>query len=270
MAAALTEKACIALSRHRRRCLLLSLFLSLYPLAFAANGCVADQIDDVAQVAYVQDGDTVQLRDGRWLRLIGLDTPEIGHNGQPDQLLAAAARDTLRRRLPVDSAIKLRYDNERQDSYGRQLAHGFFAEGDSIAEWLLDQGLATLLILPPDVWNVECYAAAERRARMARRGLWSLAAYQPVVAEHLTRDAHGYHVVQGRLVRLHEAPQALWLNLEGHVAVRIARNDLRHFSTIPLRDLTGHEIRVRGWVYPVGDDLHLKLRHPANIEWPLH
>jgi endonuclease YncB( thermonuclease family) len=33
----------------------------------------------VAHVGYVVDGDTVRLMSGRYVRLIGYDTPEYGH-----------------------------------------------------------------------------------------------------------------------------------------------------------------------------------------------
>lgn len=235
----------------------------------AATECVIDRIDATAPIAHVYDGDTVQLGDGQRLRLIGIDTPELGRHGQPDQSLAAMARDALRQRLPRGSVIRLRYDIERHDAHGRRLAHGFFKEGDSASVWLLEQGLATLMIIPPDFLNAECYAAAERRAREARRGLWSLPEYQPVAADALPRDAQGYRVVRGQVLKAHATPQAFWLHLEAQVAVRIAHDDLPYFSSIPLHEAVGREVVVRGWVRAVGESLHLTLRYPTHLEWPI-
>lgn len=252
-----------ALVRFRRLpCLLIAAWAS----AAAAADCAADRIDAHAQVTKVYDGDTVRLRGGERLRLIGLDTPELGRDGGDDQPLAAAARDALRRRL-ADPTLQLRYDSERRDAHGRGLAHAFFKDGGSVSAWLLEQGLATLLIVPPDVWNAECYAAAEHRARAARRGLWALPAYRPVAATELTPPARGYRVVTGRVLRVDAAPEALWLRLEGRFAVRIDNDDLGYFAGVPLRELVRREVAVRGRIYPVDDELHLKLRHPANLEW---
>jgi endonuclease YncB( thermonuclease family) len=35
----------------------------------------------VRGVAYVVDGDTIRLKSGRYVRLIGIDTPEVGQCG---------------------------------------------------------------------------------------------------------------------------------------------------------------------------------------------
>ena len=58
----------------------------------AAPPCAPDRIDARVSVTHVVDGDTVKLADGRTLRFIGVDTPEIGHEGRPSQPFAAEAR----------------------------------------------------------------------------------------------------------------------------------------------------------------------------------
>ncbi len=267
------ERALItgALSRFQWRirrflCALLLLACCGPGLAPAAL-CGLDRADETARVAAVHDGDTLRLNDGRRLRLIGLDTPELAGHGQAAQPLAITARDVLRQRLPPGATLNLRYDTERADAHGRVLAHGFFADGGSISAWLLEQGLATWLVLPPDRAYAECYAAAERRARRQRRGLWALPAYQPVAAARLPRDARAYHVVRGVVRQVRMGRDALWLQLDAKVAVRISDDDLPYFRAVPLRDLARREVVVRGWVYAVGDELHIKLHHPANLDW---
>jgi len=47
----------------------------------AAVECPVDRIDLRAEVEYVHDGDTVRLADGRSVRLIGLNTPEMARAG---------------------------------------------------------------------------------------------------------------------------------------------------------------------------------------------
>ncbi|MEK7321512.1 MAG: thermonuclease family protein [Pseudomonadota bacterium] len=258
-----------ALARFRtwlRRLFPYFVFFVCWPVIAPAADCPADRVDETAHVDAVHDGDTLRLRDGRRLRLIGLDTPELGRDGQPDQPLAVAARDVLRHRLPADAALRLRYDAEREDAHGRTLAHLFFADGTSVTAWLLEQGLATLLLIPPDLWNADCYAAAERRARERGLGVWALPDYQPVAAACLPRTARGYRVVQGSVLRVREGDAARWLILENQVAVRIDRHDLAYFSQVRLNDLARRPVEVRGWVYPVGDELHIKLRHPAQLD----
>jgi endonuclease YncB( thermonuclease family) len=236
------------------------------PPVMAAMTCAADHVDERAQVAYVHDGDTVRLQDGRSLRLIGIDTPELGRDGEPDQPYAVAARDALRALLAKSAELDLRFDETRQDIHGRLLAHAFLRDGTSVSAWLLRGGYATLLIVPPDDWNILCYQNAERRARGERLGIWGLSNYQPIPSAHLDQTAHGYHLIRGRVVHVGESAHSLWLDLEGNVAARIDRNDLRYFDAIPLRDLNHKEVIVRGWTRPYKDEMRLRLRYPTDLE----
>ena len=65
------------------------------PPAWADAGCGAAHIDEYAAVAYIYDGDTVRLGDGRHVRLVGINTPEIGHDGAPSQPYAVKAKQAL-------------------------------------------------------------------------------------------------------------------------------------------------------------------------------
>jgi len=236
------------------------------PAVMAATACPADHIDERARVAYVHDGDTVRLQDGRRLRLIGVDTPELSRDGKPDQPYAVAARDALRGVLAKGAALDLRFDKNRQDVHGRLLAHAFFADGRSVSAWLLERGYATLLTVPPDDWNVSCYQAAERRARAQRLGIWGLPRYQPVAANRLQETARGYHLIKGRVVHVGDSARSLWLDLEGNVAARIDRQDLGYFASLALHELKNKTVIVRGWVYPYHHELQLRLRYPTDLE----
>lgn len=236
------------------------------PPVVAAAPCAADRIDERTQVAYVHDGDTVRLQDGRKLRLIGIDTPELGRDGEPDQPYAIAARDALRALLAQRQELDLRFDETRQDVHGRLLAHAFLADGTSVSAWLLERGYATILIVPPDDWNVHCYQAAERHAREERVGIWGLPRYQPMPSTRLEQTARGYRLIKGRVIHVGESAHSLWLDLEGNVAARIDRQDVGYFAGIPLRDLKGKKVIVRGWVYPYNGELQLRLRYPTGLE----
>jgi micrococcal nuclease len=259
-----------ALSRLRPgAALLVWLGAGLWGLALplqAKPQCGADHIDRHARVRYVYDGDTVTLQDGRRLRLIGIDTPERGRDGKPDQPFALAARDALRSLLKGRPQLDLRLDRTRHDVHGRLLAHAFLSDGTSLSAWLLERGYATLLIIPPDDWNAACYEAAERRARAAGRGIWALPEYRAVASTDLRRTARGYHLITGRVIRIGESAHSLWLDLEGKVAARIDRKDLGYFSSMDLHGLLHKRVIVRGWVYPYHDELQLRLRYPTAVE----
>jgi endonuclease YncB( thermonuclease family) len=245
--------------------LTLFLLLGLDP-AQAAPQCGADHIDRHVRVRYVYDGDTVTLQDGQRLRLIGIDTPERGRDGKPDQPFALAARDAVRALLKGRSQLELRLDQTHHDHYGRLLAHAFLADGTSLSAWLLERGYGTLLIIPPDDWNAGCYAAAERHARAAGRGIWALPQYRPIASTALPHTARGYHLIKGRVIHVGNSRHSLWLDLEGKVAARIDRKDLGYFKDMDLPSLLHKEVIVRGWVHPHRDELQLRLRYATDLE----
>ena len=228
--------------------------------------CPTDRTDERARVAFVYDGDTLRLDDGRKVRLIGLDTPELGHDGAPSQPFAAQARTALEKMLAAHPYIRLRYDAERQDRYRRTLAHVYLDDGRSVAALLIEQGLATALVVPPDLWNIDCYRAAEQRAWAERSGIWALAAYQPIASTALASKATGFHLIHGRVTRVSEGRKSVWLTLAGDVSLRIDRNDLHYFSTPPAQ-LHGRTVIARGWLHPGTDGGSvIRIRHPAALE----
>lgn len=234
--------------------------------AAAKTDCGADHIDQHVQVAYAYDGDTVTLQDGRRLRLIGIDTPELGRDGNPNQPFAVAARDALRTLLKERSDLDLRFDQIRHDVHGRLLAHAFLSDGTSLSAWLLGRGYATLLIIPPNDWNAACYEAAERGARVDKLGIWALPEYHAIAATGLHEKTRGYHLIKGRIIRVGESAHSIWLNLDGKVAARIDRQDLHYFPARSWKGLLHKLVIVRGWVYAYHDKLQIRLRYPTDFE----
>jgi micrococcal nuclease len=122
-------------------------------------------------VRRVNDGDTIQLTDGRLVRYIGIDAPEIDHDRRTAQPLGVAAR-TRNGELVADRALRLEFDIERSDDYGRTLAYVFLPNGVMVNERLLQEGLAFCLATRPNVKYESRLLAAQRAAMRARTGLW--------------------------------------------------------------------------------------------------
>lgn len=106
---------------------------------------------------YVVDGDTINvvLQDGskRRVRLVGIDTPEIGHGrwGR-DEPGGQEAREFLKN-LCEDKTIYLDVDDERStDKYGRMLAVVYVGKKNVNAE-LLRKGHATIFYIPPSEFD---------------------------------------------------------------------------------------------------------------------
>lgn len=232
--------------------------------------CPAERIDHRASVEHVYDGDTVRLADGSRVRFIGLNTPEHGRDGAPDEPFARAATEALRRLLAEhDHRIGLRFGEERRDRYGRLLAHAYLADDRSITRLLLERGLAVHITVPPETYRHACYAAAEEAARDAGRGLWSHPFHQGIPAAELDEEAAGFRIVEGRIRRVGSSQHAWWLELDG-LTLRLRRDDLTYFDELEPEGLQGRRIRVRGWIYRVRGEPRMNLRHPDSIEWLDH
>jgi endonuclease YncB( thermonuclease family) len=213
----------------------------------------------------VFDGDTLALGDGRKVRLLGINTPEIGHDGKPSEPYAVEARALLERFAGPDTRLFLRLDTERHDRYGRLLAHVFAEDGSNLQALLLAAGYATTLVVPPNEWSLDCYAAVQMRARTGGAGIWSDSRYQPVPAGELADSTRGYRLVIGRVQRVGESRGNLWLNLAPHVAVRIRKDDLIYFGALDPRTLAGRRLEVRGWINRRRGELRITVRHPAAL-----
>lgn len=126
-----------------------------------------------AIVARVIDGDTIEA-DFRGslirVRLIGVDTPETVHPSEPVECYGPAASKFTTRVLEGER-VRLEFDVEREDRYGRTLAY-VWLNGRLFNERLVREGFANVSTFPPNVKYVERFLAAQREARAKDRGLW--------------------------------------------------------------------------------------------------
>jgi micrococcal nuclease len=124
-------------------------------------------------VTRVVDGDTAHVEiDGRdvTVRFIGIDTPESVAPDQPVECYGPEASAYTRDRLE-GVQVRLEYDVEREDRYGRTLAYVWLGD-ELFNETLVRQGYALVTTFPPNVEYVGRFTAAQRDAREHGRGLW--------------------------------------------------------------------------------------------------
>ncbi len=151
----------------------------LWAITVLALGCAPDtRPPATATVQRVIDGDTVELNDGRRVRYLGIDTPETAKKGRPAEFLAEAAKDA-NARLVLQQPVRLEYDEERYDHYGRTLAYVFREDGRMVNAELVRAGLARVYLIPPNVKYRQLLVASQRQAMAARVGLWE----QPLTAD---------------------------------------------------------------------------------------
>lgn len=222
-----------------------SALLASLPAPARADSCRMPAGLREAQVERVVDGDTLRLRDGRSVRLIGLNTPEKARRGRPAEPFAAEATRHLEKLVATSGRrVRLQPGEQPRDRYGRTLAHAFGRDGRSWAAEQLRAGFGMTIAVAPNTAGLDCLLDAERRARDARRGVWRHDPVQPV----RSLRAGGFAILEGRVSAIERNRGGLWLTLEDRLAVRIAPPVLAAFGERRLRGLEGRRVEVRGWV----------------------
>lgn len=239
----------------------------LIPALANASGstCRAERTDETVHVRYVHDGDTLWLTDGRKVRIIGINTPELARDDTPTEPLAEQARDELRQLLGKSASVLLRYGKEKTDRYGRLLAHLYLNNGQNISAWLLRRGLALSLTIPPNLGHFECYQRAEQQARRQQKGLWSKRHTRLLHADSLPASTRGFQIIRGRVQRIGHSRNTVWINFNRKFALRIIRKDLAYFKDTDFEKLKGKQLEVRGWVQYHKHQLRMRIRHPASM-----
>jgi endonuclease YncB( thermonuclease family) len=220
-------------------------FVSAIWLSGAQAFCPAPSGLTSVVVQRVVDGDTLRLNDGRSVRMIGLNTPELGKKGRSDEPFAVAARQRLEALVAAsDGRVGLLPGKESQDHYGRTLAHVYSADGANLEAQMLAEGLGFQVAVSPNVDLVDCQQAAEHSARQAGLGLWR---QSPVLkAEQI--NTSGFAVLSGRVSKVQRNRGGVWIELQDSVVLRVAPNLLGQFDVANLERLKDRQIEARGWV----------------------
>lgn len=127
-------------------------------------------------VEWVDDGDTVHLANGQKVRILEVNSPELAHDGNPEQCGGQAARSALERLL-LHEHITLRADPREadHDRYGRLLRY-IDVHGTDAGLWMIQHGHATEY--HPRSANAgaraDAYRHAEQAAKQANVGQWAV------------------------------------------------------------------------------------------------
>jgi len=142
----------------------MSLLLAILVALLGAPALAADTATLTGRVVSVHDGDTVRVLDAanvqHKVRLQGIDAPEIG------QPFGTKSRDHL---AALAKGKMVTVHEHGHDKYGRTLGR-IEIEGEDVNQKMVADGMA---------WHVRRFdksaelAAAEEKARDAKRGLWA-------------------------------------------------------------------------------------------------
>ncbi|TQL41942.1 nuclease-like protein [Homoserinimonas aerilata] len=125
-------------------------------------------------IDYVHDGDTLFAANANGerlkVRLIGLDTPEVGEHAE---CFGDEATARLRALLPEGSVVSVAHDAEPQDRYGRELLYLWASDGTFVNLSLVADGYGEALKVGANDQYWPQLQAAEADARAASAGLWA-------------------------------------------------------------------------------------------------
>ena len=243
------------------------------PPTFASETCPAPRNSSLenAKVKWVYDGDTLLLTDKRKIRIIGIDTPETRHHKQKAEPYGAKAKEALRGKLKQSNyAIKLLYGKEKKDRYSRTLAHVFLKDGTNISSWLLEQGFAKTLTIPPNVKFAHCYKSIETSAQQNNQNIWKTKRHQLQKATSLNTKTKGYIRLKGEVRKLKKRSKSITFNISNNqkkpIQVKIKNRNLRYFKSVNFDTLNGKSIIVSGMLKNKRNKRVIQLSHPSQLQ----
>ena len=129
-------------------------------------------------VKWVGDGDTILLAGGERVRYLGIDAPEVAHDGKPAEPYGARAR-VFNKQLVLGNWVRLEVDEEQRDHYGRLLAYVFLEDGTFVNGALIRQGYAHLLRRQANLRYWDQLLKFQRQALKEKKGIWAMAPVKP-------------------------------------------------------------------------------------------
>ncbi len=122
-------------------------------------------------VKWVDDGDTIVLSDGRHIRYIGINAPEIDHKNQKAEPYGYQAK-LYNKRLVLLKKVRLQFDQEKYDRYGRTLAYVFLPQGEFVNKEMVEKGYAYVLPRKPNTKYERVFLKVQHNAMLAGKGMW--------------------------------------------------------------------------------------------------
>jgi len=265
------------MNRKRRKLLLLLFFLLVFGAYYLSEKRENTPESAEYTVISVIDGDTVIIDDAKKsrVRYLGIDTPEIALQDTPGDPMSKEAWD-FNANLVEGEKIKLEFDEEKYDVYGRILAY-VYVNDLLVNEELLKEGLATVLIIEPNQKYSEIIFNATDQAKNSKKGIWgdlsNLSAPKGNSKfEVELNKAHRYEgkriVVRGHIVDTRKSENVMVLNMEDRLDVVIFPDDwnnFQHFDIDPEKFYKGRTVEVIGRVKMRRGKPSIVVDHPMLV-----
>jgi len=214
------------------------------------------------RVDRVYDGDTFRTTDGRRIRLLGINAPEIAHGTERGEPWGRQARVALIK-LIRGRAVRLRLDVQHYDIYGRLLAQVYRRDGRWVNGELVRNGYAFVYTFPPNTRWAPALLRLEQQARGKKLGIWRLPRFRVLRAARVGRRNIGqFRLVEGRVS--HPNASGFGFRL-GVIHVSVPRKYRPYFKAVP-RVQAGQHVIVHGTIRISDGKLYLALHSPCDLE----
>ncbi|MBP3942848.1 thermonuclease family protein [Sphingobacteriaceae bacterium WQ 2009] len=134
--------------------------------------------NDFYFVNKVVDGDTFwvnsQKGGGFKIRLIGVDAPESRNVFKKKKHPYGHTSKKFLIELIQNNYVRLEFDVDSLDQYGRTLAYAYLENGEMVNEILVKTGNGQILTIAPNVKYETLFLSAQRYARKNSLGLWAI------------------------------------------------------------------------------------------------
>ncbi len=124
------------------------------------------------------DGDTFWIDNGtekgEKIRFIGVDTPESRKTFNKEVGYYGKEAKNYVENLLRGKKVRLEYDVDSYDRYGRTLAYIYLEDGTFLNAKLIKEGYAVVMTVPPNVKYVDLFVKLQKEARENKKGLWNI------------------------------------------------------------------------------------------------
>ena len=104
-------------------------------------------------------------------------------------------------------------------------------DGRGLSAFLLAQGLALQVVVPPNTDGWHCLRSVESEAKRRGVGLWGEGAYRTLKSNELSAKTTGFQQVSGVVSSVQRSRHNWWISLD-KLAVRLNDKDLHYFGVI--------------------------------------
>lgn len=223
------------------------------------------------QVVKIIDGDTVILRNQTRVRLVGIQAPKLplARKKLKAWPLGFESKKMLSD-LVLDKYVTLYFGGQRQDRYGRTLAHLFLEDGLWVQGEMLKYGMARVYTFPDNRAVTPQMTGFENIARQNNSGMWAMNYYRPKEQETSGKYLNSFQLISGTVRKVSKIRGTYYLNFgedwKEDFTIVIKSRAARKFikAKINPENYSGKKIEVRGWLKSYNGPM-IEATHPEQI-----